>query len=96
MKPEVSGEDLIERLVLLARQQPSAVPLRERQFLDQLPERLQARSARRQRRKQTLWAAGAATVCTSLVLAALRQHGPGRHHRMDFEPCAEAARLKVA
>lgn len=27
-------------------------------------------------------------------LAALSTHGPGRHHRMDFAPCAEAARLR--
>lgn len=27
-------------------------------------------------------------------LEALTQHGPGRHHRMDFAPCAEAMRLK--
>jgi ribonuclease HII len=27
-------------------------------------------------------------------LAALVEHGPGRHHRMDFAPCAEAQRLK--
>ena len=29
-------------------------------------------------------------------LAALNALGPGRHHRMDFAPCAEAARLRVA
>ncbi|MHB1103535.1 MAG: ribonuclease HII [Devosia sp.] len=29
-------------------------------------------------------------------LAALGTHGPGRHHRMDFAPCAEAARLRAA
>ena len=29
-------------------------------------------------------------------LAALSLHGPGRHHRMDFAPCAEALRLKSA
>lgn len=27
-------------------------------------------------------------------LEALQMHGPGRHHRMDFAPCAEALRLK--
>jgi ribonuclease HII len=27
-------------------------------------------------------------------LEALTAHGPGRHHRMDFAPCAEALRLK--
>lgn len=27
-------------------------------------------------------------------LEALQLHGPGRHHRMDFAPCAEALRLK--
>lgn len=27
-------------------------------------------------------------------LAALTTHGPGRHHRMDFAPCIEAARQK--
>lgn len=27
-------------------------------------------------------------------MAALATHGPGRHHRMDFAPCAEAMRLK--
>lgn len=27
-------------------------------------------------------------------LAALSTHGPGRHHRMDFAPCAEAARQR--
>lgn len=31
-----------------------------------------------------------------LHLRALREHGPGRHHRMDFAPCAEAARVKNA
>ncbi|MBN9311283.1 MAG: ribonuclease HII [Devosia sp.] len=29
-------------------------------------------------------------------LAALTEHGPGRHHRMDFAPCIEAQRLKDA
>jgi len=29
-------------------------------------------------------------------LKALTEHGPGRHHRMDFAPCAEAARLRAA
>lgn len=29
-------------------------------------------------------------------LAALTTHGPGRHHRMDFAPCAEAARMRTA
>ena len=29
-------------------------------------------------------------------LEALVQHGPGRHHRMDFAPCIEAQRLKAA
>jgi len=29
-------------------------------------------------------------------LAALDEHGPGRHHRMDFAPCAEALRLRSA
>ncbi len=29
-------------------------------------------------------------------LAALQQHGPCRHHRMDFAPCAEALALRVA
>jgi len=28
-------------------------------------------------------------------LAALTEHGPGRHHRMDFEPCAVAARARL-
>ncbi|MDP1731568.1 MAG: ribonuclease HII [Devosia sp.] len=28
-------------------------------------------------------------------LAALAEHGPGRHHRMDFAPCAEAARVRA-
>jgi ribonuclease HII len=28
-------------------------------------------------------------------LAALTTHGPGRHHRMDFAPCAEALRLRL-
>ncbi len=28
-------------------------------------------------------------------LAALQSNGPGRHHRMDFAPCAEAARMRV-
>jgi ribonuclease HII len=28
-------------------------------------------------------------------LAALTAHGPGRHHRLDFAPCAEAVRLRV-
>lgn len=27
-------------------------------------------------------------------MAALSTHGPGRHHRMDFAPCAEALRLR--
>ena len=27
-------------------------------------------------------------------LAALNAHGPGRHHRLDFAPCAEALRLR--
>jgi len=27
-------------------------------------------------------------------LEALTMHGPGRHHRMDFAPCAEALRLR--
>jgi ribonuclease HII len=27
-------------------------------------------------------------------MAALSAHGPGRHHRMDFAPCAEALRLR--
>lgn len=27
-------------------------------------------------------------------LAALSAHGPGRHHRLDFAPCAAAARLR--
>jgi ribonuclease HII len=27
-------------------------------------------------------------------LAALAEHGPGRHHRMDFAPCAQAMRLR--
>ena len=31
-----------------------------------------------------------------LHLRALTEHGPGRHHRMDFAPCAAAARLKSA
>ena len=31
-----------------------------------------------------------------LHLRALTEHGPGRHHRMDFAPCADAARLKSA
>ena len=29
-------------------------------------------------------------------LAALSAHGPGRHHRMDFAPCAEAMRVRMA
>lgn len=29
-------------------------------------------------------------------LEALVRHGPGRHHRMDFAPCAEAARRQLA
>ncbi len=29
-------------------------------------------------------------------LRALTEHGPGRHHRMDFAPCAEALQLKSA
>lgn len=29
-------------------------------------------------------------------LAALSLYGPGRHHRMDFAPCAEAMRVRVA
>ena len=29
-------------------------------------------------------------------LAALSAHGPGRHHRMAFAPCAEALRARVA
>ena len=29
-------------------------------------------------------------------LAALSAHGPSRHHRMDFAPCAEAARRRAA
>ena len=29
-------------------------------------------------------------------LAALSEHGPGRHHRMAFAPCAEALRMKLA
>lgn len=29
-------------------------------------------------------------------LEALATHGPGRHHRMDFAPCAQALRLKMA
>jgi ribonuclease HII len=29
-------------------------------------------------------------------LAALNALGPGRHHRMDFAPCADAARVRVA
>lgn len=29
-------------------------------------------------------------------LEALTTHGPGRHHRMDFAPCAQALRLKMA
>ncbi len=28
-------------------------------------------------------------------LKALTEHGPGRHHRMDFAPCAEAARVRT-
>lgn len=28
-------------------------------------------------------------------LAALGMHGPGRHHRMDFAPCAEALRVRL-
>lgn len=28
---------------------------------------------------------------TAEHIAALNRHGPGRHHRMDFAPCAEAA-----
>ena len=28
-------------------------------------------------------------------LEALRTHGPSRHHRMDFAPCAEAASLHL-
>jgi ribonuclease HII len=30
-----------------------------------------------------------------LHLAALVEHGPGRHHRLGFAPCAEALRLRV-
>lgn len=29
-------------------------------------------------------------------LAALSLRGPGRHHRMDFAPCAEAVRVRLA
>jgi ribonuclease HII len=29
-------------------------------------------------------------------LAALTEHGPGRHHRMDYAPCIEAAKLRTA
>lgn len=29
-------------------------------------------------------------------LKALTEHGPGRHHRMDFAPCAQALRMKLA
>ena len=29
-------------------------------------------------------------------LAALSEHGPGRHHRLEFAPCAEALRLRLA
>jgi ribonuclease HII len=29
-------------------------------------------------------------------LAALQSYGPGRHHRMDFAPCAEAARMRTS
>ncbi len=29
-------------------------------------------------------------------LAALTEYGPGRHHRMDFAPCAQAFRMKAA
>jgi ribonuclease HII len=29
-----------------------------------------------------------------LHLKALTEYGPGRHHRMDFAPCAAAARMK--
>ena len=29
-------------------------------------------------------------------LKALTDHGPGRHHRMDFAPCIEAQRLREA
>lgn len=29
-------------------------------------------------------------------LEALTAHGPGRHHRMDFAPCAQALRMKSA
>ena len=28
-------------------------------------------------------------------LLALSTHGPGRHHRLDFAPCAEALRIRV-
>ena len=28
-------------------------------------------------------------------LEALAAHGPGRHHRMDFAPCAEAAKVRL-
>lgn len=31
---------------------------------------------------------------TEAHLAALNRHGPSRHHRLDFAPCAEAARLR--
>jgi ribonuclease HII len=31
-----------------------------------------------------------------LHLRALAEHGPGRHHRLDFAPCAEAARIRSA
>jgi ribonuclease HII len=29
-------------------------------------------------------------------LKALTEHGPGRHHRMDYAPCIEAQRIKGA
>ncbi len=38
--------------------------------------------------------AGHKGYAAPLHLAALSEHGPGRHHRMDFAPCAQALRLR--
>ena len=40
--------------------------------------------------------AGHKGYAAPLHLAALREHGPGRHHRLEFAPCVEALRLKAA
>ena len=39
--------------------------------------------------------AGHKGYATPEHLGALRTHGPCRHHRMDFAPCAEAATLRL-